>query len=370
MRHEAPHPDPSLGCTRHIVPRHGEEPKLLDRLRMATRARHLARSTERAYVAWARRFIVFHGKRHPLELREPAVNAFLTSLAVDRHVASSTQNQALAALLFLYEAVLHEPLDRLGGVVRAQKPKRLPVVLTRDEVERLLSMMRGETWMVAMLLYGAGLRLMEALRLRVKDLDIERRQMVIRQAKGDKDRIAVLPEVLVSIMTDRLRRGRIDHCHAVAQGRGRVVLPSALSTKFPASETDWGWQWVFAANRDYQDRDLQRHYRHHIHESTVQRAVHTAVRQAGITKHASCHTLRHSFATHLLEAGYDIRTVQELLGHNDVRTTMIYAHVLNRGGPLIRSPADSLFSGGLSRTVAAEAPQPPYSPNHKPLGRV
>lgn len=332
-------------------------PKLLDRVRMATRALHLARSTERAYVSWIRQYVLFHGKRHPVSLREPAVNEFLTSLAVERNVAASTQNQALAALLFLYDAVLHAPLDRVNDVIRARKPKRLPAVLTQAEVALLLTALAGEPATIATLLYGAGLRLNEALHLRVKDLDIDRRQIVVREAKGNKDRISVLPECLVATLSSSLDRWRAEHALAVTRGAGRVRLPTALERKYPTLETDWAWQWVFPAARDYFDRAAGRHYRHHVHESTIQRAVRDAAREARLPKRATCHTLRHSFATHLLEAGHDIRTVQELLGHNDVRTTMIYAHVLNRGGPLIRSPADRLCGPVLSRPPAVE-PRP------------
>lgn len=337
-------------------------PKLLDRVRMAARAVHLARSTEKAYVAWIRRFILFHRKQHPLNLREPAVNAFLTSLAVDRNVAASTQNQALAALLFLYDAVLNAPLDRVGGVVRARKPKRLPAVLSHEEVTQLLAGLTGQPATVATLLYGAGLRLMEALRLRVKDLDLDRREIIVREAKGNKDRVSVVPLCLVPHLAASLRKWQAEHAREVERGGGRVQLPVALARKYPALETAWGWQWVFPAERDYRDRVDGKHYRHHRHESTVQRAVNVAARAAGIVKRATCHTLRHSFATHLLEGGYDIRTVQELLGHNDVRTTMIYTHVLNRGGPLIRSPADGLLGPGLYRSPAAEHAPPPPRP--------
>jgi len=337
-------------------------PRLLDRVRMAARAVHLARSTEQAYVSWIRRFILFHRKQHPLNLREPAVNAFLTSLAVDRNVAASTQNQALAALLFLYDAVLHAPLDHVAGVVRARKPKRLPSVLSHEEVTRLLAGLTGQSATIATLLYGAGLRLMEALRLRVKDLDLDRREIVVREAKGNKDRVSVVPQCLVPELAASLTKWQAEHAREVERGGGRLQLPTALARKYPALETAWGWQWVFPAERDYRDRVDGKLYRHHVHESTVQRAVNSAARAAGIVKRATCHTLRHSFATHLLEGGYDIRTVQELLGHNDVRTTMIYAHVLNRGGPLIRSPADGLLGPGLCRPPAAEhAPPPPRS---------
>ena len=356
VRHQAaPGPPVPTDSRNTVDPPRG--PKLLDRVRMAARALHLARSTERAYVSWIRQYILFHGKRHPASLREPAVNEFLTSLAVERNVAASTQNQALAALLFLYDAVLHTPLDRLNDVIRARKPKRLPAVLTQEEVALLLTALAGEPATIATLLYGAGLRLNEALHLRVKDIDIDRRQIVIREAKGNKDRISVLPECLVPTLSRSLDRWRAEHALAVTRGAGRVRLPTALERKYPTLETDWAWQWVFPAARDYFDRAAGRHYRHHVHESTIQRAVRDAAREIRLPKRATCHTLRHSFATHLLEAGHDIRTVQELLGHNDVRTTMIYAHVLNRGGPLIRSPADRLCGPVLSRPPAAE-PQP------------
>jgi integron integrase len=334
-------------------------PRLLDRVRATARAVHLARSTERAYVSWIRRYILFHGKQHPASLREAAVNEFLTSLAVDRHVAASTQNQALAALLFLYDTVLHSPLERVGAVIRARRPKRLPAVLTQEEVALLLATLSGEPATIATLLYGAGLRLNEALHLRVKDLDITRRQIVIREAKGNKDRVSVLPDCLLRTLSRSLDRWRAAHAAAVTRGAGRVRLPTALAHKYPTLETDWAWQWVFPAARDYVDRASGRHYRHHVHESTIQRAVRDAAREARLPKRATCHTLRHSFATHLLEAGHDIRTVQELLGHNDVRTTMIYAHVLNRGGPLIRSPADCLCGPVISRRHAGEAPLHP-----------
>jgi integron integrase len=242
------------------------------------------------------------------------------------------------------------PLGRVEEVVRARKPRRLPSVLTHGEVAHILGLLEGDAATVATLLYGAGLRLAEALHLRVKDLDIPRRQLVIREAKGNKDRVGVLPECLVPTLTRALERWQAGHSSATTRGAGRVRLPTALARKYPALETAWGWQWVFPAERDYCDRETGCHYRHHIHESTIQKAVRDAVRRSGIPKRATCHTFRHSFATHLLEAGHDIRTVQELLGHNDVRTTMIYAHVLNRGGPLIRSPADSLRIACLSRS--------------------
>lgn len=320
-------------------------PKLLDRVRAAARTRHLAPSTEKAYVYWARRYVLFHRKRHPDEMGEQEVNAFLTHLAVSEHVAASTQNQALAGLLFLYDKVLGRPLNDLEGVVRAKRPKRLPTVLTADEVQRVLACLSGERWLVGMLLYGAGLRLLEALRLRVKDVDVEKAELTIREAKGNKDRVTVLPDCLRAPLLRHLETRRRAHKKDLEDGRGRVTLPGALARKLPAAEQAWAWQWVFAAKTDYRDRASGRLYRHHLHEAVVQRAVREAVIKAGIVKRASCHTFRHSFATHLLEDGYDIRTVQELLGHNDVKTTMIYTHVLNRGGKGVRSPADRLRPG-------------------------
>jgi len=320
----------------------GPPKRLLDRLREALRTRHRARSTERAYAYWVRRFIVHHGKRHPAELGEPEVNAFLTWLAVEARVSASTQNQALAALLFLYDSVLGRPLGRVEGVVRARRPRRLPVVLTPDEVERVLAGISGEPWLVAMLLYGSGLRLLEALRLRVKDVDFTRRELTIREAKGNKDRVTLLPGAVAEPLARHLDSWRRRHADAASRGLGRVQLPGALGRKYPAADSSWPWQWVFPAVGCYRDRAGGGIFRHHVHESTVQRAVQAAVAAAGIAKRASCHTLRHSFATHLLVDGYDIRTVQELLGHNDVKTTMIYTHVLNAGGKAVRSPADRL----------------------------
>jgi integron integrase len=317
-------------------------PRLLDRLREALRVRHRARGTERAYAYWVRRFILHHGKRHPAEMGEPEVNAFLTALAVEGGVSASTQNQALAAVLFLYEAVLGRPLGRVDGVVRARRPKRLPVVLTPDEVERVLAGFSGERWLVAMLLYGAGMRLLEALRLRVKDVDFSRRELMIREAKGNKDRVTMLPGTIVEPLAMHLEAWRRQHAEAAKRGLGRVELPGALARKYPAADSAWPWQWVFPAAGCYRNRRLGGLFRHHLHETTIQRAMQAAVAAAGITKRASCHTLRHSFATHLLADGYDIRTVQELLGHNDVKTTMIYTHVLNTGARAVRSPAERL----------------------------
>ncbi len=321
-------------------------PRLLDRVRHAIRLRHLSASTEKAYVHWVRRFVLFHRRRPPWEMGEPEVREFLTHLAVRDRVAASTQNQALAALLFLYDKVLERPLQDLGGVVRAKRPSRLPSVLSPEEVRQVLSHLAGQHWIVGMLLYGAGLRLLEALRLRVKDIDMQRAELTIREAKGNKDRVTVMPECLQKPLARHLQERRRAHLAAVDEDRGRVALPGSFARKNPAAEQAWAWQWVFAAKTDYRDRETGHFYRHHLHETAIQRAVREAVIRAGITKRATCHTFRHSFATHLLLDGYDIRTVQELLGHNDVKTTMIYTHVLNRGGRGVRSPADRL--GGPS----------------------
>ena len=333
LSRESGDPPPPDGQTR---------PRLLDLVRHAARARHLAPNTEKAYVYWVRRFVLFHGRRHPRELREPEVNAFLSDLAVAGRVASSTQNQALAGLLFLYEEVLQQPLDKLQGVVRAKRPKRLPTVLSPEEVQAVLAAMPGQPRVIATLLYGAGLRLLEALQLRVKDIDFARGEIMIRQAKGGKDRVAVLPQCVRRTLVDQLRVLRIRHGVEVDHGRGRVKLPGAFARKHPTAEQSWAWQWIFPGDRDFFDREERRSFRHHVHQTVIQRAVRDAVVRTGISKRATCHTLRHSFATHLLQDGYDIRTVQELLGHNDVKTTMIYTHVLNRGGRGVRSPADRL----------------------------
>jgi integron integrase len=305
------------------------------------RLRRLSPRTEEAYVAWVRRFVKFHGMRHPQILGEAEVTAFLTHLAVESRVSASTQNQALAALLFLYREVLGAPLTWLSNVVPARRSTRLPNVLTREEVRHVVAEVRGVSRLVVLLLYGAGLRLMEALELRVKDLDLPQAMLTVRGGKGDKDRVTVLPRSAVALLTAHLRQTSERHRRDLGAGYGSVELPHPLARKIPGAERSWEWQWVFAATRLYRDSATGVLRRHHLHETVVQREVNHAARRAEISKRVTCHTFRHSFATHLLEDGYDIRTIQELLGHSDVRTTMIYTHVLNRGGRMVNSPADN-----------------------------
>ena len=319
-------------------------PPLLTQLRTVIRTRHYSPRTEEAYVQWVRRFIRFSGTRHPRELGIGDVTRFLSSLAVDAHVSASTQNQALAAIAFLYRDVLNMPVAWLHALVRAKRSGRVPVVFTREEVRQLFAQLRGAgvAALVLELLYGTGMRLLEALRLRVKDVDFGANQITVRAGKGDRDRRTMLPERLGGALLRHLAEVRVQHERDLAAGAGWVELPGALGLKYPNAGREWGWQWVFPAGRTYADRVTGQRRRHHLHETVVQRAFKAALRASGIAKAASCHTLRHSFATHLLEAGYDIRTVQELLGHRSVETTMIYTHVLNRGGLGVKSPADTL----------------------------
>jgi integron integrase len=320
-------------------------PRLLDRVRTAIQLRHLSRRTEKTYVAWIRRFIIFHGKRHPRELGPAEVTAFLSALATRDRVASATQNQALAALLFLYRIVLERDVPWLHDMVRAKRSARLPVVLSRDEVAGVLAALDGERRLAATLLYGAGLRLLECLRLRVKDVDFARSQLVVRAGKGDRDRTTVLPRVCHRPLARHLERVRAQHERDARQGGGWVELPFALARKSPHAGREWPWQWVFPATRGYRHPETGQRRRHHLHETVLQHAVRAATRRAGIAKRVTCHTFRHSFATHLLEDGYDIRTVQTLLGHRDVRTTMVYTHVLRRGPAGVLSPIDRLVDG-------------------------
>jgi integron integrase len=343
-----PGPGPARFILRDSIPRPPadsasdatEKPRLLDQVRQAIRVRHYSPLTEKAYAGWIRRFILFHHRRHPSQMGGSEVVEFLTSLATRGRVSASTQNQAMSAILFLYRDVLGQELDWLEGVVRAKRPQRLPVVLTREEVGAVLKNLEGTRWLMAALLYGAGLRLMECLRLRVKDVDLGRGEIVVREGKGMKDRVAVLPMKVRQPLTAHLAKVRQLHALDLEKGAGCVTVPDAIERKYPNAPRELGWQWVFPATRFYHDETTGQRRRHHLHESVLQRAVRDAVLRAGIVKAAGCHTLRHSFATHLLEDGYDIRTIQELLGHRDVSTTMIYTHVLNRGGRGVRSPLD------------------------------
>lgn len=324
-----------------LLGRSGHGPKLLRRLREALRSRHYSPRTEEAYCHWVRRFVYFHNVRNPAEMSEPEINAFLTHLAVKEKVSASTQNQALSAILFLYRHVLGYRVGDLGGVIRARRPRRLPVVLGRGEVRSVLANLAGDQWLMASLMYGTGLRLMECLRLRVQEIDFARREILVRDGKGAKDRVTMLPESMVAPLADHLKSVRETHEHDSADGWGRVPLPGALDRKYPNASKDWRWQWVFPQQKRWRNQVTGQEGRHHVHPTILQRAVKEAVRRAGVVKHVGCHSFRHCFATHLLESGYDIRTIQELLGHRDVRTTMIYTHVLNKGGRGVRSPMDS-----------------------------
>ena len=320
-------------------------PKLLSRVRGRMRARHMSPRTEQAYVGWILRYIRYHGTRHPAELSEQHIVAYLTYLAAERRVARSTQMQALSAIQLLYREVLRVPIGDLRSVLRSSTPTRLPAVLSREEVGAVLAMLTGQPRLVALLLYGAGLRLMECITLRIKDLDFARGEIRVRRGKGGKDRVTMLPSVARPALERQVERVRLLHEADLRDGAGRVAMPTALDRKAPAWASELAWQWLFPATRRYRDGASGEERRHHLHETVVQRAMQRAVRDAGIAKVATCHTLRHSFATHLLEDGYDIRTLQELLGHTDVGTTMIYTHVLNRGGLGVRSPADRLLGG-------------------------
>jgi integron integrase len=319
-----------------------KQPKLLDQLRQALRSRHYSRRTEQTYCHWVKKFIYFHKVRHPAEMGEPEINAFLTHLAVKERVTASTQTQALSALLFLYRHIIGREVGDLGHVIRARKPKRLPVVMSREEVKAVLANLSGDKKLMASLMYGTGLRLMECLRLRVQDVDFARKEILVRDGKGAQDRITMLPESLSAPLQEHLKKIKTIHERDLADGWGHVPMPYALDRKYPHAAAEWRWQWVFPQERRWRNSKTGEQGRHHVDESLVQRAVKEAVTSAGLVKRASCHTFRHSFATHLLESGYDIRTVQELLGHKDVKTTMVYTHVLNQGPKGVRSPIDEV----------------------------
>ncbi|NJN98929.1 MAG: integron integrase [Anaerolineales bacterium] len=316
-------------------------PKLLDQVRYILRVKHYSIRTEEAYLDWIKRYILFHHKQHPKELNSPEIEAFLTHLAVELHVAASTQDQALSAVLFLYREVLRQDLLYPIDAVRAKQPTHLPTVLSKAEVNRLLSRLSDPYELMAKLLYGCGLRLMECVRLRVKDVDFDQHQIIIRSGKGQKDRDTLLPDSLIPPLQRQLRYAKALHENDLERGYGQVHLPFALERKYPNANREWGWQYVFPSSKLSSDPRAGYMRRHHLDETGLQKAVKAAARAAEINKLVGCHTLRHSFATHLLEAGYDIRTIQELLGHKSVQTTMIYTHVIKRGGLAVRSPLDS-----------------------------
>jgi len=317
-----------------------QKPKLLDRVHAVARLRHLSLGTERAYSDWIKRFILFHKKRHPEQMGADEIRLFLSHLAVEGKVAASTQNVALCALLFLYRDVLRVELPYIEGIERAKRPARVPVVFTRSEVSSLMSHLSGTYRLIAGLLYGSGLRLMEAVRLRIKDLDFEYMEVLVRDGKGEKDRRTILPRPLSEPLRHQLERVKLLHGADLREGFGEVYLPYALARKYPSAAKEWAWQYVFPSAKLTTDPRSGVTRRHHASADSVQREVKRAIRLAGITKHGGCHTLRHSFATHLLEGGHDLRTIQELLGHSDVRTTQVYTHVLNRGGRGVRSPLE------------------------------
>ena len=316
--------------------------RLLERLRNRLRTRHYSPRTERTYCDWVRRFVLYHERRHPRSMGEAEIASFLTHLATERRVSASTQNQALQAILFLYNHVLGQPVGTVHGVERAKRPRRLPIVLSAAEVRSLLSRLSGVSRVCGVLMYGSGLRVSECVSLRVKDLDFDRFEITVRGGKGNKDRRVPLPRVAIPALRTHLDRVRQQFQRDLARGLTGAALPEALERKLPNAGRDWAWQWVFPAARVYVDRESGAKRRHHYHESAIQRAVTSAVRASGMSKRATCHSFRHSFATHLLESGSDIRTIQELLGHTDIRTTMVYTHVLNRGGLAVASPADKL----------------------------
>jgi len=318
------------------------KPRLLDQVREIIRTKHYSIRTEQTYVQWIRRYIYFHNKRHPKDMGEREINAFLKHLAVNRNVTASTQTQALSAILFLYKEVLRQDIDYIDNIYRAKKPKRLPVVFAREEIRKIMQHLSGEKWLMANLLYGAGIRLMECLRLRVKDIDFSYSQITVRDGKGNQDRITMLPEIVKHPLKEHLKKVWQIHQKDLKEGYGRVYLPYAIARKYRNADREWGWQYAFPSKNRSVDPRSGEIRRHHLNPQVLQRAIKAAIKNAAINKQGSSHSLRHSFATHLLEDGYDIRSIQELLGHKDVKTTMVYTHVLKRGGQGVKSPADRL----------------------------
>jgi integron integrase len=333
-----------------------EKPKLLDQVRTIIRTRNYSRKTEKAYLYWIRRYILYHNKRHPIDMGHDEVSAYLSHLAIERNVSPSTQHQALNAILFLYREVMQVELPWLKNVTRAKRTRHIPVVFTRDEIEKIFSCLDGRNWLMANLLYGAGLRLNECLRLRVKDIDFDYRQITIRDGKGNKDRVTILPESIVNTLLQHLQRMQVQHQQDLDDGFGSVEMPYALARKYPGAEHEWVWQYVFPATAISSDPKTGIRRRHHLDENALQRHIRKAIRQSNILKQGSCHTFRHSFATHLLEDGYDIRTVQELMGHKDVSTTMIYTHVMKKGASAVRSPSDRLRMHSHSTSADMDDP--------------
>ncbi|MBN1850052.1 MAG: integron integrase [Deltaproteobacteria bacterium] len=340
--------------------------RLLDQVRVIIRKKHYSYKTEKAYIQWIKRYIYFNNKKHPKDLSEKEISRFISHLAINRRVSASTQNQALNAIVFLYKQVLKIELGDFGPMERAKRPKKLPVVLTPNEIERLLILIDGNKGLMARLIYGCGLRLMECLRLRVKDIDFNMNQVIVRSGKGNKDRVTMLPETLKPLLEEQLKRVKLIHEMDLKNGLGEVELPFALARKYKNAAKEWHWQYVFPSEKLSRDPRTGRIGRHHIDESCLQKAVKFAARKAGIPKPVSPHAFRHSFATHLLENGYDIRTVQELLGHNDVATTMVYTHVMNKGGMAAKSPLDMMGSGSLLSVMTSNPlplPLPPGEGN-------
>ena len=317
-----------------------KKPRLLDQVRQVIRVKHYSLRTKESYINWIKRFIFFHNKKHPIEMREKEIGEFITHLAKNEKVSASTQNQALCAIVFLYKNVLKKELENTISIYWSKRPKKLPVVFTKSEVIEVLNNLKGTHWLVGMLLYGSGLRLPESLELRVKDIDFGYNQIMVRDSKGEKDRTTMLPQKIVQPLKEHLNKVKLIHEKDLKNGFGSVYLPYAIERKYPNAKYEWGWQYVFPATRISTDPRSGIQRRHHLYDTVIQKAVKQAIRNARIFKHASCHTFRHSFATHLLESGYDIRTIQELLGHKNVETTMIYTHVINQGGKGVRSPVD------------------------------